>query len=344
MPLLIAGKIPEGRPLTRLRWLIVATTDACNLRCTGCYAKPVWAHRHVPFSRLEYIASEAERIGVETIVVVGWGEPFYNRKDKTNLFRLARHYSGMNFSVFTNGTLISEEDVAVMDRLGNVILLLSLDGLEETNDARRGRGVFQRVGYTARLLQQRHMIFGISVTVTSANYREVTSAEFVDTMQSWGAIWVLYLRFSSYPVHSEGSGLALSPGQLAEFCGLIASARDRQPMPLIDADETEMRLGGCQAQQGKLAFVDAVTGRVSGCIKLPLAPVSLNLFEDPVPGRLAELLQNDHFGQFWKQFPGGWRCSEGCRTLKQAWDSANTSVPANNRKSDEHPGSAISTR
>src|SRR5207253_429878 len=130
------------RPQSRLRWLVVATTDGCNLRCTGCYAKPVWAHRHVPFARLEYVASEAERMGAEAFVVTGWGEPFFDRRDKGNLFRLVRAHPGLMFAVFTNGTVISEEDLDTMKLAGNLVLLLSLDGLEATNDARRGKQVF----------------------------------------------------------------------------------------------------------------------------------------------------------------------------------------------------------
>lgn len=304
--------------LTLLRWLIVATTDACNLRCLGCYAKPVWAHRHVPFSRLQYIAAEAERMGVEAIFVTGWGEPFLDRRDKENLFRLVCEHPGMMFAVFTNGTLITQDDLRTIQRLGNLVLLLSLDGLEETNDTRRGRGIFQRVAQTARELKQRGVPFGMSVTVTSANYREVTSAEFVDIVRDWGALWTLYLRFTLYPAHSEAAGLSLAPKQVAEYLELLAIAQERQPLPLIDADESEKRLGGCCAQAGTLAFVDAVTGRVSGCLKLPLAPPSHNLFENTSPGRLAELLHSEHLRAFWNEFPDAWQCSVGCK-LKQVW-------------------------
>ncbi len=179
------GTTPERSTQSRLRWLILATTDGCNLRCTGCYAKPVWQQRHVAFPQLTYVASEAERMGAEAIIVTGWGEPFFDRRDKENLFQLAQQHPGMLFVVFTNGTLLTQADLDTVQRLGNLFLLISLDGLEETNDARRGKGTFQRVARTAEQLKRRQMLFGISVTVTSANYREVTSPEFVETMQAW---------------------------------------------------------------------------------------------------------------------------------------------------------------
>jgi len=300
------------RSRSRLRWLVVATTDACNLRCTGCYAKPVWAHRHVAFARLEYLASEAERMGAEAFVVTGWGEPFFDRRDKANLSRLVRAHPGLMFAVFTNGTLITEEDLDAMKSLGNLILLLSLDGLEATNDARRGKQVFRRVEQTARQLNRRGVIFGISTTVTSAKYKEVTSVEFTDAVREWGAFWVLYLRFSAYPIHGEGAWLALDNEQVLAYYRLLAAARESQPMPLIDADKSEALLGGCQAQQGSLAFVDAVSGRVAPCVKLPFAPPSHNLFDDTSPGRLAELLQGEWSRNFWKEFPACWMCSSGC--------------------------------
>lgn len=311
----------DGRGSPRLDCLILAMTDACNLRCAGCYAKPVWSHRHVQFSQLDYITSEAERMGAAAVFITGWGEPFYDRTDKRNLFRLAQAYPAMMFAAFTNATLITEDDLKALDRLGNLILLVSLDGLEATNDGRRGQGVFRRVAQTASQLKCRGMVFGMSVTVTSANYREVTSAEFVDTVRAWGAMWVLYLRFTLYPQPQEGAWLNLAVQQATEYSGLLESARQRQPMPLVDADEAEGKFGGCRAQQGSLAFVDAVTGRISACVKLPFAPPSHNLLDNPRPGRLAELLQSAHFRAFWQQFPDGWQCCEGCR-LKQAWGNA----------------------
>ena len=310
----------RNRPHSRLRWLIVATSDGCNLRCTGCYAKPVWAHRHVPFSRLEYVALEAERMGVEAFVITGWGEPFFDRRDKTNLFRLARAHPGLMFVVFTNGTMISDDDLDALEKAGNLVLLLSLDGSEATNDARRGKQVFQRVEQTARQLNRCGVIFGISTTVTSANYNEVTSAEFTDKVREWGAFWVLYLRFSAYPPHGEGAWLALEDEQVSEYHRLLAVARERQPMTLIDADESEALLGGCQAQQGTLAFVDAVSGRVAPCVKLPFAPPMHNLFDEPSQGHLEELIAGEWFQSFWKDFPDCWLCSRNCE-LRRAWRS-----------------------
>ena len=93
-------------------------------------------------------------MGAAAIFITGWGEPFYDRRDKKNLFRLAREFPATMFVVFTNGTLITEDDLNTIERLGNLILLLSLDGLEITNDGRAGR-VFQRVEQTARQLKRR---------------------------------------------------------------------------------------------------------------------------------------------------------------------------------------------
>lgn len=309
--------VHQGRPVSRLQWLVVATTDACNLRCDGCYAQPVWSNRDVPFDRLAYVTSEAERMGVESIILTGWGEPFFRPSDKANFFRLARMHPEMLFAVFTNGTLITAEDLDTLDRLGNVVLLLSLDGLAVINDARRGRGVFQRVAQTAKELKRRGLVFGVSVTVTSENYREVTSPEFVDTIRDWGALWALYLQFTMYPSHSTAR-LSLPAERMSEYFGLLAAATARQPLPLVDADQLEKQVGGCRARHGSLAFVDAVTGRVSACLKLPFASPSHNLFENASPGRLAELLNGEYFQRFWKEFPDSWRCAQGCK-LNQLW-------------------------
>lgn len=311
----------QGSPLTNLRWLLLATTNRCDQNCDGCYASRYLGNSDVPFSRLDYVVTEAERMSVHAVLMIGWGEPFYNKDDKTNLRRLARRHPGMLFIVFTNGIHIVEADLDSISDLGNVYLFLSLDGLEKTNDSRRGAGVFKKAAGTAAELKRRGIPFGISVTATSINYREITSPVFIDTVKYWGAIGVLYFRFAYYLDQTDERWLSLSPDQVREYSLLIARARSRQLMPLIDADEGEIRIGGCRARRGSLAYIDAVTGRIAPCLKLPFASESVNLYKNISKGRLSEILQSDHFQSFWQEFPESWQCSMDCR-LEEVWCKA----------------------
>src|SRR5690554_4345718 len=55
-------------------FLLVDPTEACNLRCTGCWAGEYEIHT-LPFERLDRLCSEAEEMGIHWMVLSG-GEPF----------------------------------------------------------------------------------------------------------------------------------------------------------------------------------------------------------------------------------------------------------------------------
>ncbi len=57
---------------------------------------------------------------------------------------------------------------------------LSVEGYEETNDDRRGKGVFEKVMHAMDLMKEYGLLYGVSICYTSKNYQVVTSDEFPD--------------------------------------------------------------------------------------------------------------------------------------------------------------------
>lgn len=64
---------------------------------------------------------------------------------KDDIIRLCEKHSDCVFSSFTNGTLIDEKFADDMLRVKNFVPAISLEGMEEATDGRRGQGVYSKV-------------------------------------------------------------------------------------------------------------------------------------------------------------------------------------------------------
>ena len=102
------------------------------------------------------------------------------------------------FHAFTNGTLVDDEFCQEMQRVGNLSLSISLEGYEEVNDGRRGKGVYQKVMHAMELLKAHKLPFGVSTCYTSANVDSVSSEEFFDHIIDCGALFVWF-----FPLYAD---------------------------------------------------------------------------------------------------------------------------------------------
>ncbi|MDR0643499.1 MAG: radical SAM protein [Treponema sp.] len=158
-------------------------TPLCNLRCKMCGQ---WGDRGkmkngriaeeaktiVSLERYKQIIDE---IAPSHPVTYLWGgEPFLY----PDLMSLAKYIvdKGLYMSVNTNGTYLEQyAEQIVRDRWSTIFV--SLDAFEETNDAMRGRGSYQKVvrGFEAINREKKQQgsnypIMGIVTTVTNQNY------------------------------------------------------------------------------------------------------------------------------------------------------------------------------
>ena len=116
-------------------WLILFDpTSACNMHCIGCWAG-TYGHRHnLSFEDMDRIVTEGKALGTYLYMLTG-GEPLVRKAD---ILRLAEKHNDVQFSIYTNSTLIDEAFCAAVARLGNIMFQVSIEGTEETNDGRRG--------------------------------------------------------------------------------------------------------------------------------------------------------------------------------------------------------------
>ncbi len=156
-------------------FFVISPTQACNLRCKGCYAEShtgTW--RHLTFEVSDRILTEAEELLGIRFVVVSGGEPFIYK----GFLDLIEKHSRQYFLVYTNGTLIDDEKAARMAELGNITPAISVEGFEEETDERRGKGVFKRILKAMENLRKHGVPFGISVTATRKNVPILLGDEF----------------------------------------------------------------------------------------------------------------------------------------------------------------------
>ena len=181
-------------------WLILMDpTSACNLHCTGCWAAEYGNRLNLSFEDMDRIVTQGKELGIYLYFFTG-GEPLVRKDD---IIRLCEKHDDCGFHAFTNGTLIDEKFCQDMKRVGNFSVAISLEGFNEVNDLRRGKGVFDKVMHAMDLMKQYGLIFGTSICYTSKNYKVVTSDEFLDMIIEKGARFSWYFHYM--PVGNEAS-------------------------------------------------------------------------------------------------------------------------------------------
>ena len=189
-------------------------TPLCNMNCRMCYVRlsPGQARAAGALrtgQQWAELARPMARAGVLFLLLTG-GEPLLRKKD---IIRLCEKHRDMAFHAFTNGTLIDEEFCQEMLRVGNFFVSISVEGFEEANDGRRGRGHFQKKALDAMDLMRSHRIpFGVSICYTSRNYKVVTSDEFLDLLISKGCVFAWYFHYMPVGLNADTS-LLLTPEQ-----------------------------------------------------------------------------------------------------------------------------------
>ncbi len=165
--------------------ILLDSTSACNLHCTGCWAAEYGQKLNLSYEDIDSIITQGKALGIYLYIYTG-GEPLVRKND---LIRLCEKHSDCIFLCFTNGTLIDQDFCTELLRIKNFIPAISLEGFEEANDSRRGSGVYSKVMDAMQLLKENKLPFGISVCYTSVNWDDVSSEEFFDEIIDMGALF-----------------------------------------------------------------------------------------------------------------------------------------------------------
>lgn len=238
--------------------LVVSPTMRCNLRCYGCYAGS-YAKRDLDFDAIVRVLEEAKGMGIYFVVISG-GEPFVWDR----IFDLFEAEGDMYFQVYTNGSLIDEDVAERLAEVGNVLPCISVEGLEQETEARRGKGSFRKIVGAMDELRTRGVIFGFSATATRHNNDFIVSDEFVDFYENKGCFIGWY--FNYVPVgRRPDMDLMPTPEQRIRRRRRLLELRRQRRMLLADFWNDGPLTGGCIAGGRSYLHINS-NGDIEPCV------------------------------------------------------------------------------
>ena len=266
--------------------LLISPTMQCNLQCVGCYSGRYARGKGLSRHLIDRILNEAKAMGIRFIVFSG-GEPLTRKND---LFPLIERHGDMYFMFYTNGTLIDDSTADTLYKLGNAGTVMSLEGFEQATDARRGRGVYQKVMNAMDRLRDRGVPFGTSLTVTSKNVEQLTSDEFFAHLDKKGVMIVWLFLFM--PVGKDPDISLMPSPEQRDYLRLRGIAlREKFPIFIADFWNDAPFVGGCIAGGTNYVHINANGGR--GALRLHSHGSGLDHEQGPDRGAEQRVLPND---------------------------------------------------
>ncbi|MCJ7631021.1 radical SAM protein [Candidatus Bathyarchaeota archaeon] len=152
-------------------------TNKCNLRCEHCYQDDYSQSSELSFDELKTVAEKINytlaKWGKEGRIGVTGGEPFV-RNDLFDFLEFLEQQSHIKkIGILSNGTLLGE-NIQRIKKLSKLhYIQLSVEGTRETNDGIRGKGIFDKVMESTRLLKSENMPVRWMVTLHEKNVADV---------------------------------------------------------------------------------------------------------------------------------------------------------------------------
>ncbi len=211
-------------------FLFLSITNACNLRCQGCWVTPTSPPRHLDLELAHRIIEAARSRGSFFFGILG-GEPLLH----PGLFELLGAHRDCYFQLFTNGTLITDEVAARLRELGNVTPLISIEGLEAVSDERRGgTGVFEAALAGLARCRREGLIIGVASSLCRSNIGELATKAFARRLVSLGVHYLWYYIYR--PVGPRPCPeLALDRDQILALRRFLVEVRSAVPLLIVDA-------------------------------------------------------------------------------------------------------------
>ena len=283
-------------------FLILSITSRCNLHCAGCFAAQTGTifnenrdesrkQRKISLDLDEWraIITEASELGIFGFVIAG-GEPFLF----PGLIGLCEEFKDRFFLILTNGTAISEADYKLLKQLGNVMIIVSVEGGLDLTNSRRGHGVFEQAMKTLKDLEKIGVLTGISVTITRMNFKYWMNVKNIDYFIEQGIRLLAFIEYipltpsispesrsqeqtvPSYTCTPESMNnsndwslkndheLMLNSEERARFRSQILNYRATKNIYLVHSPGDEEYFGGCVSAGRGFAHVTP-TGDLTPC-------------------------------------------------------------------------------
>ncbi len=256
--------------------LLISPTKACNLLCKGCYADSTSTQEKLEWDLIDRMIQEVHDLWGGRFIVLSGGEPLLYRDRGRDVLDLAEKHGDCFFMMYTNGTLITDKMARRIARAGNIMPAISVEGMRQRTDERRGQGVFDKTVAAMERLRREKVFFGISMTATRENAEEILSDEVVDFyFEKMGALfaWV----FQYMPIgRSYTLDLLPTPEQRYWMWKRSWQLVYERKLFLADFWNSGTATHGCisAGREGGYMAVDW-NGNVIPCVFLPYSPVNI---------------------------------------------------------------------
>jgi len=284
-------------------FLFFSVTDQCNLSCLGCWMSPASEPRSLDPDVLDELIGCCTERGSRFFGLLG-GEPLLYE----GLFPLMERHPGCYFQVFTNGTLLTDEFASEMRRLGNVTPLVSVEGIGEESDRRRGGSdIYGRALDALEACRRHRLITGVATSVCRTNFSQMVSESFVTDLVDRGVHYLWYYIYR--PVGPRPSPeLALDGEEILKLRRFLVEIRGRAPLMVVDAYWDQDGRALCPAASGISHHVGP-GGDVEFCPPIQFAK------ENVGDGRhLASLVTGSDFLERFRRYAAG--RTRGCILLE----------------------------
>ncbi len=288
-PTLEANRMKYG---CNIPWTILLDpTSACNLDCTGCWAADYGHSLDLSFEDIDSIIEQGKELGVHAYIYTG-GEPLMRKDD---IIRICEKHQDCVFLSFTNATLIDERFCQDMERVANFMPAISVEGIGEVTDVRRGEGTFARVAAAMKLLREHGLAFGVSCCYTSQNAEGITSEEFFDWIVEQGALFAWIFTFMPIGKNSP-TELMASAAQRENLYRFVRRMRGEKPLFTLDFWNDGEFVGGCIAGGRRYLHINAA-GDVEPCVFAHYANVNIHDVS------LLDALRSPLFMEYYREQP-----------------------------------------
>ncbi|PKQ61545.1 hypothetical protein BZG02_15250 [Labilibaculum filiforme] len=283
-------------------FMMISITDNCNLNCQGCWVTINNQSKGMNMETLENIIVSSKNKGSYFFGLLG-GEPLMY----PHLMEVIERHPDCYFQMFTNGTLLTDEVAKKLRKFGNVSPLISVEGLQDVSDIRRGaNNVYSRSMAGIEAATKNKLFTGVATSVCKSNFKDLVNEEFVNSCIKKG---IHYLWFYIYrPVGERpNTDLALSEAEILELRQFMVDIRVKAPLMIIDTYWDEKGQAICPGALGLSHHINPY-GDIEFCPPIQFAGETVGDGSD-----IANIIEKS-------KFIGGLRkgineCTQGCILL-----------------------------
>ena len=258
----------KGKPFFPA-FVMISVTESCNLSCSGCWVSG-GGKKALTLAQLDGIINSCKQKGSYFFGILG-GEPLMYK----GLMSVMEKHSDCYFQLFTNGMLLTEEVAMKLKKLGNVTPLISIEGLKEESEARRGRDdVFEKTMAGVRACRKAKLIFGVAASICKSNYNDLVCREYIDFIAKAGAHYLWYYLYRPVGANPNPAN-ALDRDEVLSFRRFIVEQRKNAPLFLIETYWDDKGNALCPGATGMSHHISP-SGAIEFCPPLQMAKDYVN--------------------------------------------------------------------